>query len=210
MRDLPGAVGERLVDDLARIWLVRHGPVLGMVGRCYGRTDVQPEPGYLQLAASIRRKLQSAAPGTHSWRIVSSPALRCRILADGLGLGEVVLDPDLQEMDFGRFEGCAWDEVSRADLDAWAKDPVNCGPPGGETLAQLARRATQAAARWSSASPIPVVFVTHGGIVRTLQTLARGAPLLASLSESVALGSVTCLAAEQLQVLAKNAPDRTE
>ena len=143
------------------IWLLRHGPVRVAPGTCYGRSDVE------------LREPPSPPPGLpEAATIVSSPARRCAELAGTLGA--FTTDARLLELDFGAWEGLAWDAVPRAALDEWAADPWGFAPPGGENGVALLARVR---AFWSDTAARPLVIVSHGGPLRLLRQLAEGRPL---------------------------------
>ena len=110
--------------------------------------------------------------------IVTSPARRCRLLAEAIAAargGTLVTDARLLELDFGRWEGVAWNDVPRDALDRWAADLAGFAPPGGESGASLIAR-TRAAHRALPRQGAHVV-VSHGGPLRVLAALAAGAPI---------------------------------
>lgn len=110
--------------------------------------------------------------------IRSSPARRCHLLARAIAAalgGEVVLDDRLLELDFGAWEGLAWDLVPREALDRWAADLAGFAPPAGESGAALVERV---------AAVLPALpergthlVVSHGGPLRVLRSLLRGEPV---------------------------------
>jgi alpha-ribazole phosphatase len=169
---------------------MRHPPVQVPAGICYGRTDLpllpgwQDEiPGLAETAARIRPSL-----------VVASPLSRCllpaRALAARLGL-PVRIDDDLCELDFGDWEGLAWERVPRAALDRWAADPAGFAPPGGESGQALIRRIDEAAGRLRDAACNALV-VSHGGPLRLLGPMLRGeAPDL--LAPAPAMGRIETL-----------------
>ncbi len=150
--------------------LVRHTPPAAGEGRCYGRTDLPPGPGLRAGARAILRRLPPVD------RVVSSPLLRCRRLAALLAARLRVplrLDPDLREIDFGAWEGLAWDTVPRRELDAWAADFLHARPHGGESVAMLLAR-TRRALRRARASGPRTLAVTHAGPIRAALHAAGG------------------------------------
>jgi len=147
--------------------LVRHPAVLVPLGVCYGRLDVPLAPGWEELADGLGRRLRELGVR----RVVSSPLSRCRAVAErALGRG-IEVDARLREMDFGVWEGVAWDLVDRALLDRWAGDVLGFAPPGGESGAALVARVV---AFWEGLGEGGVCVVTHGGPLRVLGALARG------------------------------------
>ncbi len=171
--------------------LVRHLAPAIRPGACYGRLDVGvSETGTREMPALVST-LASHRPA----RVWSSPAVRCRVLAEALAEHARIglrLRRGLLEMDFGEWEGKAWDDVPRASLDLWASDPLGFSAPGGETGQALIDRV---AAVWREirAAGEDCVVVTHGGPLRVLLALARDhAPDL--LSPAPAFGSVSAFA----------------
>ena len=104
--------------------------------------------------------------------IWTSPAQRCRLVAEALGAYRV--DPRLQELDFGDWEGLPWDSVPRASLDEWAADPWSFAPPHGETGVALNARVQAFAAECATGDH---VVITHGGPLKILTAILRGEPI---------------------------------
>ena len=163
-----------------KLLLVRHPPPEIAAGLCYGRLDVPPRAaGVRPVAARI------VAHGVaHVW---TSPARRCRAVAEATGL-PMHIDPRLQELDFGAWEGRAWDGIPRAALDTWAADPENFAPPSGESGAAILARVREVHAALLAADRDCAV-VSHGGPLKLLAALLRGeAPDL--LAPAPPIGSV--------------------
>ncbi len=176
---------------LVKFALVRHTAVEVAPGICYGRLDLPLAPGAVQHLAAVVARLAEFGPA----RLWSSPAQRCRRLAEALAPAAgtpPVFDERLLELDLGAWEGRAWDGVARADLDRWAADPLGFAAPGGETGNALVARVTAAFADISTI-PGDHVVVTHGGPLRVLSALARAAPV-DLLAPAPALGSVEIVA----------------
>lgn len=143
---------------------VRHPPLHGMQGRCYGRLDVALAPAVIDAAAGV---LASKLP---SWPVVSSPAQRCLALARVLRPQGASVDARLQEMNFGEWEGCQWAQVPRDALDAWSADVVGFKPPAGESFGALIARVREALKQLSR----PHVIITHAGVIRAAWHLHGG------------------------------------
>lgn len=145
--------------------LIRHPKPVVEPGICYGRLDVAAEN-----APAVAERLRGELPpGLPVW---SSPLRRCRALAECLDPAPRI-DERLVEMDFGDWEGRHWDDVPRAELDAWAADVAGYAPPGGESPLALQRRALAFVA---SLDVPEAVVVTHAGVIRTLLAHWRGLP----------------------------------
>lgn len=150
--------------------LVRHTRVLAGDGLCYGRADVPLAAGFAADAAAV------AAGLTRPDRLVTSPQDRCRRLAEDLGRRfglAAAVDPDLHEMDFGRWEGRPWASIPRPEVDAWAADFLGARPHGGESVAMLLDRVTAALHRWAEGA---VLAVTHKGVIRAALVATGAGP----------------------------------
>ena len=140
-----------------QIFLIRHPRPLIEPGLCYGRLDVDcADP--LAVAVRLRPQLPAATI------IVSSPLRRALRLAEALD-ARVKIDARLAEIDFGDWEGRRWDDIERGAIDAWAADVLNFTPPGGESVADLQRRAIDFATTLTGPC---VALVTHAGVIRAL------------------------------------------
>ena len=172
--------------------LVRHLPTDVPPGHCYGRLDLPPGD------AADPAPVLAALRGFPVRRLVSSPARRCRALAETIGgaLGaRVELDGRLQELDFGAWEGLAWEVVPREALDDWAADPWGFAPPGGESGAGLVGRVRAFHAELRAGA----VVVSHGGPLKVLAALLGGRAV-DLLAPAPPLGSVCVMARRQPKV----------
>ena len=165
-------------------------------GLCYGRLDLPLRAKADRDIAAVVVRLGNFTPDS----IRTSPALRCRLLADAIAAargGAVVEDARLAELDFGEWEGMAWDDVPRAALDRWAADLTGFAPPGGESGAALVARCRAA---YAALPPTGChAIVSHGGPLRVLGALAAGT--------AVDLG-VAAQAQGEVRVFAGAAPPR--
>ncbi|MCH8179175.1 MAG: histidine phosphatase family protein [Proteobacteria bacterium] len=154
----------------------RHPRAQAVAGRCIGRTDVALDPRKARrLARRIHREAQRrSAQGSVAPRVVCcSPLRRCRDVARHLRrLGwRVVVDAALLEADFGRWEGRAWADIPRSEVDAWVADFADHAPGGGEPLRQVLQRA----AAWTPPVPAATV-VAHAGWMLARQWLRQHGP----------------------------------
>ncbi len=160
------------------IALIRHPPLAIAPGICYGRRDLAiADPKSVDPIAQQVRCMSAT-----TW---TSPLQRCRTVADAIGANRV--DARLIEMDFGAWDGLAWDAIPRAALDAWATDPLAFAPPGGETGAALVARV---AAFRDELPRGDHIIVSHGGPLKILAALLRGQKV-DLMAPSLPLGSVT-------------------
>lgn len=149
-----------------QVFLIRHTRPLVGDGICYGRLDILAEDP-LPVAARLKPLLPAGTT------VISSPLKRARHLAEALD-PEARFDERLSEINFGEWEGQAWDAIDRDALDAWAADILHFAPPGGESVAGLQRRAIDFA---RSLRRSPVALVTHAGVIRALLGHWRRLPI---------------------------------
>jgi alpha-ribazole phosphatase len=154
-------------------------------GICYGRLDIplHPEAAIGDIAA---HPLLAGAS-----RVWTSPAQRCRVLAEAIAAAlsvPLIVDDRLQELNFGAWEGIAWDAVPRAELDRWADSVLTFAPPGGESGVALIERVRSFDAELRHVGEDCVV-VSHGGPLKVLGALLSGRPV-DLLAPAPALGSV--------------------
>jgi alpha-ribazole phosphatase len=154
-----------------QLYLVRHPQPADVTGLCYGRREVPVGPeSVADAAAEVRGRIPERV--LEGARIFSSPASRCLILARCLAAPrEPTVAEDLAEMDFGSWEGRAWDQVPRAQLDAWARDIWHYRPGGVESAAMVAAR-WQRWVKHVGNGDDAVVAVTHAGVIRVALALA--------------------------------------
>lgn len=133
-----------------RIFLVRHGrTALNAQGRFRGRRDVPLDEQGLADAAEAARRLARV----RLVAVYTSPLLRTRQTAEavaGPSGAPVVVEPDLIDLDHGRWEGLTPEEAAALDADAFERfraDPRAAEAPGGERLAEVERRVLAALAR---------------------------------------------------------------
>jgi alpha-ribazole phosphatase len=164
----------------ARLWLVRHAQPLIAPGICYGQLDVAAQLADTQAAAQA---LATALP-LRVGALWHSPLQRCELLSTTLQELRADLtakpEPRIAELDFGCWEGRAWETIGRAEIDAWSADFFHHAPGGGESLQAMLQRVGQAledaaslAARHQLAD---LVWITHAGVARCVQWLLAHGP----------------------------------
>jgi len=165
----------------AEILLVRHGATEWSAnGRHTGRTDLPLTPDGEAAARALRDRLPPDAD-----LVLASPRRRATETCRLAGLGEVQIDDDLQEWDYGDYEGLTTPEI-RADRPGWNLWRDGC--PNGETAADVAARADRVVARLRAVDGVAVVFA-HGHVLRVLG--ARWAGLAPEAGAVLALDPAT-------------------
>lgn len=156
--------------------LLRHGETEQGGGLRGSLDDALTDQGWAQMRAATA----SRAP----WqRLISSPLQRCARFAEALSgqLGvPCELEPELQELHFGEWEGrsvAALMETHAQELGQFWADPYAFTPPGGEPVAGFEARVLRALARLQQRYVGEhLLLVTHGGVMRLLLARARGLP----------------------------------
>jgi len=165
-----------------QLFLIRHPRPLLAAGICYGQLDVEaedPQP----IAGRLRPLLPAETP------VIASPLRRTRCLAEALH-PRARCDRRLLEIDFGDWEGQAWDQIDRRLLDAWAADVLHFAPPGGESPATLQTRVVDCV---RSLRGDRVALVTHAGAIRALLGYWLQLPIGDWSQLPLAFGSITLL-----------------
>ncbi|WP_028683140.1 alpha-ribazole phosphatase family protein [Pseudomonas chlororaphis] len=186
-----------------RLDLLRHGETELGGGLRGCLDDALTDAGWQQMRAAV--------VGQGPWdRLVSSPLQRCARFAEELGARlalPVSLDPDLQELHFGAWEGQSAAALMATDAEAlgrfWA-DPYAFTPPQGEPVLAFSERVLGAVERLHQRhAGERVLLVSHGGVMRLLLARARGLPREQLLNVEVAHGALFALTVEAGLVLSE-------
>ena len=156
-----------------QLWLARHAQPLIAPGVCYGKLDMAAEP---HATAECAQALALVLPA--GLRVVTSPLQRCEQLAQTLRALRPDLayktDARLKEMDFGQWEGRAWQGIAPFELAAWTSDFAHyaAGHSGECVTAFMARvgAAFDEAKRMNKST----LWITHAGVIRAATLLAQG------------------------------------
>jgi broad specificity phosphatase PhoE len=155
---------------LPEVYLARHGETAWtMTGQHTGRTDIPLTARGERNARSLAQRLT----GVVFARVLTSPlsrALRTCELA-GFG-GQAEVDPDLQEWDYGQYEGQRTTDIRQA-RPGWELFRDGC--PGGEAVEAVGARADRVVARLRAVEGNVVVF-SHGHFLRVLAARWLGLP----------------------------------
>jgi broad specificity phosphatase PhoE len=153
--------------DGAEVVLLRHGATeWSASGRHTGRTDMPlTADGERQAKAAIRR-----LAGYRFGLVLSSPLIRARRTAEAVGFSGIGTDPDLQEWDYGGYEGLTTPQI-REQHPGWLlwRDGVIKGSAGnGESAADVGARADRVITRIQAtlSRGDDVALVSHGHFLR--------------------------------------------
>jgi alpha-ribazole phosphatase len=170
------------------IYLLRHTHTSLGRGICYGASDVPLRAeAELDLAEAVQ-KVRAAT--TQDLPIISSPLSRCRILAEQFGK-PYKTDARIVEMDFGDWEGQAWNAISQEELNPWMNDFVNQSTPNGESMQDIYTRVVDFWEHFLQTQTADHLIVTHGGVIRCLACHILEIPLKNCFKFELEWGSVS-------------------
>ena len=180
-----------------RLVLLYHGQADGAAGRCIGATDLGLSATGRQAMAALAADWPYAVPQA----LIASSRKRAHAALAPFArrFGRLPqVEPRLDELDFGHWDGQAWADLQREHPDAikrWLADWVNNAPPGGESFALLARRVED----WLADLLVAygdddlVLVSAHAGPIRALVCQALDVPLHHALQLQLAPGHVSAL-----------------
>ncbi len=161
--------------SVTRWWWVRHAPVPDPENRICGRLDPPCDLSDEERLSALAKRLPAQAV------VVESGLLRCHqtlgaIEAAGLSVAPAIVEPALQEQDFGHWQGRRWTELDQAKdplVAAFWRDPARTAPPGGESFEMLMVRARDAIIGLTRQfEGRDIIAVAHAGTIRAALSLA--------------------------------------
>ncbi len=181
---------------MKRIFLVRHGETdWNREGRFQGQMDIPMNRTGLGQARAVAETLKDVSLD----RIVASPLARTRETARPLeeltGL-PVEMNGGLVEISHGLWEGRTAGEVEAewpGMLAAWHGHPELVTMPGGESLADVQKRAWPAFLRTVEEEGESVVVVSHDAVLKVILCRIFDSPLSSFWRFQLANGSITLL-----------------
>jgi probable phosphoglycerate mutase len=159
------------VTHLRHVFLARHGETdWNLAGRWQGHTDVPLIATGRAQALALAERLRGRGIAAVATSDLSRARATAEIVAATLGVPLALVDRDLREQRFGRFEGLTPRECEERHPDEWARYAVDPrpGPPGGESRAALLERVLRALHVAAARLPCAPLVVTHGGAMRAL------------------------------------------
>jgi broad specificity phosphatase PhoE len=165
----------RIAPSLRVVVLVRHGETTGESSiRYHGANDVPLNDVGRAHARAAAAEIGDLAFDAHVASSLSRASESAEIIRPG---AEIVLDDDLREVDFGRWEGLTRDEIVALDpeLEArWRREGHAFDFPDGERRHDFRARVDRGLARAFARNVESLLVVAHKGVVR------RGVELLTS------------------------------
>jgi broad specificity phosphatase PhoE len=156
---------------VSRILLLRHGQSTWNAER---RWQGWADPSLSDVGRAQARRVVAALLDAGIDAVVASDLARARetaaIVADGLGLGDVEIEPGLRERNVGAWSGLTSEEIEAkwpGQLDAWRGGTLAVIPDGEGDISE---RVAAAVMRVLLSHPGGTVLaVTHGGVIRSME-----------------------------------------
>ena len=140
-------------------------------GKFVGSTDVDLGPEASEQAVRLAGVIDAHNPDL----VFCSPLSRARKtleLMDQPSLsGKMMIEPDLREINFGRWEGKSFEEISESDSElvrrwsAWSPEFVF---PEGDAVFDFLKRVHKTVDRLAALNKDNVLIVAHGGVIRAM------------------------------------------
>ena len=171
--------------SVTRWWWLRHAPVPDPENRICGKLD---PPCDLSDQDRLNQLAQILPPQAV---LVESGLLRCTqtlgaIEAAGMAMAPALVEPSLQEQDFGHWQGRRWAELDGRDdplVAAFWLDPAGVAPPGGESFTALIERVRETILRLNTLyEGRDIIAIAHAGTIRAALAIALGLQPRAALS----------------------------
>ena len=144
------------------LFVIRHTEVNNPENLCYGNYDIPLMKDFNKKSKQIFQNLPSDLD-----QIYTSPSKRCVDLLNSQNKNFITIK-ELQELNFGDWEGKKWDEINQNDLNYWMENFVNTPPQNGENMIQLFDRTIEFTYKLLDLNFKKVLFVTHSGVIRSL------------------------------------------
>ncbi len=149
------------------LYLLRHGAT-PLNGLYVGSTDVSLADEGREQVLRTGRILAS----THIDLVFCSPMKRCRESMELLSLdASFEIIDNLREIDFGRWEGCSFQEISNTDqqlIENWQTTGEAFCFPDGECVKSFNKRVELFSRKIVSSTEERILIIAHGGTIRHL------------------------------------------
>ena len=157
---------------MSRLLLVRHGETeLNSSLRYWGRSDVALSDIGLRQAEFLRERLKEEKIDFVYSSNLKRALVTAQIIAGKHNL-EVTACLELREIDFGKLEGLAFDEINQLYpkiARMWTERDPSLAYPGGESLTGLDRRVQVFRSCLDGHNEEQtILIVAHSGVLRTL------------------------------------------
>lgn len=172
------------------LWLVRHGETAWSRDRLHTSvTDVPLTPAGVEAARALGTRLV----GRVFSLVLTSPRSRARRSAELAGFPDALVDEDLAEWNYGRYEGVSTAQIRETDpgWTVWSQPA-----PGGETEDQVGDRVDRVIARCGAVDGDVLLF-GHAHCLRALTARWLGQPVVDGRLYRLDTASLSVLAYER-------------
>lgn len=173
------------------LYLVRHGQTeWSKSGQHTSVTDLDLTDVGVEQAISLRERLNPADFDL----VLSSPRLRARKTAELAGFTNLEIDDDLQEWNYGDYEGMTSKQI-RELHHGWRIWFNGC--PNGESADQVRARLTRVVARVRESGAERAICFAHGHALRVLALAWLDFPIIFGQSFPLEVASLSILGREK-------------
>lgn len=161
---------------MTTLYLWRHPKPNAAKYRCIGQTDLTVNRRKIKrLANKIARFARCHQLPKVIW---VSPLQRSRLVGECLVARGFIchVDSRLMEISFGNWDGKHWDDIDKAQIDAWCADFANFAFDNGESLTEFFTRVKDWLASFDEKSPektSPKLIVGHSGWITAATMIAN-------------------------------------
>lgn len=174
------------------LYLVRHGQTPWTVsGQHTSYTDLDLTPQGEEQALALRSKIDPSEFGL----VLTSPRLRARRTAELAGFTDYEVTDDLQEWNYGDYEGKTSLEIREQHHPGW-RLWFN-GVPNGESADQVRRRLSRVVRRVRNSGVDKAICFGHGHASRVLALCWLDFPLIFGQAFPVEVASLSILGREK-------------
>lgn len=150
--------------------LIRHTKVAVSDAFCFGKSDVELRPEWLNDLQAVQLDKDYSA-------VYSSPLKRCTQMAEHFQLN-YIKENRLIEMSFGDWELQQWDAIPAEQIQPWYADFIRVTPPNGENLLVMKQRIQEFLFEIEKKhANEKVLIITHSGVIRVFLQLIIGFPM---------------------------------
>lgn len=159
-----------------KIIAIRHSAVIEN-SICYGQADIPlDESLFASQCHQVLSQLQKQPLA--SFRLISSPSIRCQRLAlairNKLSIADFGLHDQLLEMNFGHWQNKPWQDISKHEIDAWVENLLDFNGWQGESVNNFYERVADFYQSLIRTQKKSFILVTHAGVIRALFHIING------------------------------------
>lgn len=163
---------------------IRHTSVDIPAGICYGQSDVPLKITFKEEAQAVRKRLKSL-PIDFAY---TSPLSRCTLLAQVCGFAHARQDSRLLELNFGRWEMKAWEDI---DMSIWKQDWIHPSTPQGESFYEMYERVSEFLLEMEKLHDKHTVAIfTHSGVINCAKVYFNLCNMTSAFDSSTPYGGI--------------------